>query len=103
MGQLNRKWLKSKDNVVVVDGSRFENRSSRLMFKSKQPSRFCSLRLLQYSSNVLTPSTYLRFARIMEFGANRIPTGSPRQRVSFGVCNVIIPRMIRLSATWRCV
>ncbi|MFS7983836.1 hypothetical protein Hanom_Chr11g00979311 [Helianthus anomalus] len=52
---------------------------------------------------VLTPSTYLRFARIMEFGANRIPTGSPRQRVSFGVCNVIIPRMIRLSATWRCV
>ncbi|MFS8028696.1 hypothetical protein Hanom_Chr16g01513441 [Helianthus anomalus] len=52
---------------------------------------------------VLTPSTYLRFARIMGFGANRIPTGSPRQRVSFGVCNVIIPRMIWLSATWRCV
>ncbi|KAJ0882321.1 hypothetical protein HanPSC8_Chr10g0408291 [Helianthus annuus] len=38
----------------------------------------------------------------MEFGTDRIPTGSPRQRVSFGVCNVIIPRMIQLSATWRC-
>ncbi|KAF5799090.1 hypothetical protein HanRHA438_Chr07g0310701 [Helianthus annuus] len=53
MGQLNRKWLKSKDNVGVVDGSRFENRSSRLMFKSKQRSRFCSLCMLQYSSNAI--------------------------------------------------
>ncbi|KAJ0429994.1 hypothetical protein HanHA300_Chr17g0663831 [Helianthus annuus] len=48
-----RKWLKSQDNVRVVDGSWFENRSSRLKSKSKQPSRFCSLRLLQYSSNAI--------------------------------------------------
>ncbi|MFS7991723.1 hypothetical protein Hanom_Chr12g01073961 [Helianthus anomalus] len=48
---------------------------------------------------VLTPSSYLRFERIMECGADRFPIGSPRQPVSFGGCNVIIPRMIRLSAT----